>query len=122
LPAIPARGEKGMEKETLFLRISDLNFEDEVIKSDKPVLVDFWATWCGPCKAVGPIMDDIARTYGERIKVAHLNVDENPHMTATYGISNIPTIILFKNGQPIDTLVGLMPKERLEEFIVNALS
>ncbi len=111
-----------MDADTAIRRISDLNFEDEVIKSDKPVLVNFWATWCSPCKAAGPAMDDIARAYEERIKVVHLNVDENPHMTTRYDIKNIPTLILFRNGEPVDTLVGLVPKERLEKFIAAVVS
>ncbi|MBI4633918.1 MAG: thioredoxin [Deltaproteobacteria bacterium] len=110
-----------MDREQSFFHVSDLNFEDEVIRSNKPVLVDFWAGWCGPCKAVGPIVDEIAKTYGDRIKIVHLNVDENPQMTAAYSIKNIPTIILFNNGKPMDTLVGLIPEERLKEFVSKAL-
>ena len=110
-----------MDKEQSLFYVSDLSFEDEVIKSNKPVLVDFWAGWCGPCKAVGSIVDEIAETYGDRIKIVHLNVDENPQMTAAYSIKNIPTIILFHNGKPMDTLVGLIPPERLKEFVNKAL-
>lgn len=100
---------------------NDDNFESEVLKSDKPVLVDFWAPWCGPCKAIGPIVEEIAGQYEGRLKVMKLNVDDSQKTAVKFAVRSIPTIILFKDGQAMDTLVGLVPKARLEEFIKKAL-
>jgi len=103
------------------LQLNDGNYEEEVNKSDKPVLVDFWAPWCGPCKSIGPIIEELAGTYKERAKIAKINVDESPKAASTYGVRSIPTLILFKDGKVFDTIIGLVSKERLEEFINKAL-
>lgn len=93
------------------------NFENEVLKSTKPVLVDFWASWCGPCRMVAPVIDEIASKYAGKIKVAKLNVDENPEIAEKYQILSIPTVYLFKNGQKVDGLVGARPVQSFEEMI-----
>lgn len=100
---------------------TDGNFENEVLKSDKPVLVDFWAPWCGPCKAIGPIMEEIAERFKDSVKIMKLNVDDNQKSAQNYGVRSIPTIILFKDGKVLDTIVGLVSKERLESFVKKAL-
>ena len=100
---------------------TDDNFEAEVLKSDKPVLVDFWAPWCGPCKAVGPIVEELAEQFKDSIKVMKLNVDDSQKTAIKYGVRSIPTIILFKEGKILDTLIGLVPKERLENFVKKGL-
>ena len=100
---------------------TDSNFEDEVLKSDKPVLIDFWAPWCGPCKAIGPIVEEIAQQFKDTVKVMKLNVDENQKTALNYTVRSIPTIILFKDGKVLDTLIGLVPQKRLEEFIKKAI-
>jgi thioredoxin 1 len=100
---------------------TDDNFEGEVLKSDKPVLIDFWAPWCGPCKAIGPIVEELATQYQDKIKVMKLNVDESQKSAVTYGVRSIPTLIMFKGGKVSDTLIGLVPKEKLEEFIKKSL-
>lgn len=100
---------------------TDANFEDEVIKSDKPVVVDFWAPWCGPCKALAPVFEAVAGQYQDRVKFMKLNVDDAQKTAVNYAVRSIPTVILFKNGNVLDTLVGLVPKERLEDFIKKAL-
>jgi len=100
---------------------TDDNFEAEVLKCSKPVLVDFWAPWCGPCKAVGPFVEEVAQQYKDSIKVMKVNVDEGQKTALNYGVRSIPTIILFKDGKILDTIIGLVPKERLEDFIKKGL-
>ncbi len=96
---------------------TDDNFEGEVLKSDKPVLIDFWAPWCGPCKAIGPVVEELAGELKDSVKVMKLNVDENQKISLNYGVRSIPTLILFKDGKVLDTLIGLVPKERLQDFV-----
>lgn len=110
-----------MSKEELLIHVDDDTFEEEVVKSDIPALVDLWAPWCGPCNAIAPIVEEIAEEYKDKIKVAKLNVDDSPGIASNYGVRSIPTLLLFKNGQVQDTLIGLVPKERLEEFIKKVL-
>ena len=100
---------------------TDDNFEGEVLKSDKPVLIDFWAPWCGPCKAIGPVVEDLAEKFKDNVKIMKLNVDENQKTAVNYGVRSIPTLILFKGGKVLDTLIGLVPKERLEDFVKKSL-
>ncbi len=101
--------------------VNDANFADEVLKADKPALVDFWAPWCGPCKALGPLVEALADQYHDKVKVAKINIDDNPKTAASYGVRSIPTLILFKEGKVLDTLIGLVPKDRLETFLKKAL-
>ena len=96
---------------------TDFNFEQEVLESDTPVLVDFWAPWCGPCRIVSPIVEEIAENYEGKIKVVKLNTDENQDTAITYGIRSIPTIGIFKDGQVVDSVIGAVPKQHLEEKI-----
>ncbi len=96
---------------------SDSNFESDVLKSDIPVLVDFWAEWCGPCKMIAPILDEIADEYADKVRVAKLNIDENTAVPPKYGIRGIPTLILFKNGNIEATQVGAVSKSQVTAFI-----
>lgn len=105
----------------LLIQVSDDTFEAEVVQADKPTLVDFWAPWCGPCRAVGPIIEELAQEYQGKLKVTKVNVDDNPNIASSYGIRSIPTIMLFKDGKLQDTLVGLAPKDRLETFVKKVL-
>ena len=100
---------------------TDDNFEGEVLKSVKPVLIDFWAPWCGPCKAIGPIVEELALQLKDRVKFMKLNVDENQKTAINYGVRSIPTLILFKDGKILDTLIGLVPKDKLEAFAKKGL-
>lgn len=99
------------------VNVSDDTFEDEVLKSTTPVLVDYWAEWCGPCKMIAPVLEEVAKEYAGRLKVAKLNIDENPATPPKYGIRGIPTLMLFKNGQVEATKVGAMSKSQLTAFI-----
>ena len=98
------------------ITITTENFEEEVIKSDKPVLIDFWATWCGPCKMIAPTVEEIAEEYKGKIKVGKVNVDEEPDLTQSFGISSIPTLVLMKDGKPANMMVGLRTKEQIVEM------
>lgn len=102
-------------------KVSDETFENDVLQATKPVVVDFWAEWCGPCKTIGPYLEEIAEEMGERITVAKLNVDENPRVPSKYGIRGIPTLMIFKNGEVASTQVGVLPKGKLVEWIESAL-
>lgn len=97
--------------------LSDANFEDEVLKSPIPVLVDYWAEWCGPCKVIAPVLDEIAGDYVGKVKIAKLNIDDNPQTPPKYGIRGIPTLMLFKGGEVEATKVGAVSKPQLQSFI-----
>jgi len=101
--------------------VNDGNFLSEVLESSIPVLVDFWASWCGPCQMMGPVVDDIASQYEGKVKVLKLNVDENPQTPAKYGIRGIPTLILFNKGKVVDRLIGAQPKSSVEELLKKVL-
>ena len=96
---------------------TDGNFEEEVLKAEKPCLVDFWAEWCGPCLMVGPIVEEIASEYGEKLKVGKLNVDQNGQTAAKYGIMSIPSLLIFNQGKVVDQIVGAVPKKQFVERI-----
>lgn len=102
---------------TLITYVTDDTFKSEVLQSAQPVLVDYWAEWCGPCKAIAPLLDEIATQYAERLKVVKVNIDDNPNLPAQYGIRSIPTLMLFKNGQVEATRVGSLAKSQLTAFI-----
>lgn len=110
-----------MASSNSLVHLNDSNYEEQLSKADKPVLVDFWAPWCGPCKAIGPVIEEIAESYKDRAIIAKINVDESQKAASTYGVRSIPTIIIFKDGKVFDTIIGLVPKERLEELINKAL-
>jgi thioredoxin 1 len=99
------------------VHVTDESFESEVLKSDNPVLVDYWAEWCSPCKLIAPVLEEIASEYGGRLKVAKLNIDENPDTPPKYGIRGIPTLMLFKNGHVEATKVGALSKSQLSAFL-----
>ena len=97
--------------------VTDDSFENDVLKSDQPVLVDFWATWCGPCRMVAPLLDELAEEMDGQVRIVKLNVDENQQTAFQFRVSSIPTFILFKNGQMADRMMGAMPKSAFEKFI-----
>ena len=103
------------------MEIDDGNFESEVLQSDIPVLVDFWAPWCGPCKAIGPVVQDLANTFGDQIKFTKCNVDNSPVTPGKFGIKAIPTLIFFKEGDVVEQITGMVAKSKLEEAINKLL-
>ncbi|MBN2701593.1 thioredoxin TrxA [Methylohalobius crimeensis] len=105
----------------VIVHVTDDNFDQEVVQSDRPVLVDFWAEWCGPCKMIAPVLDQIAEDYRERLKIAKLNIDENPKTPQNFGVRGIPTLMLFKDGEVEATKVGALSKSQLEAFLEQNL-
>ena len=99
------------------ITLSDASFETDVLNSDTPVLVDFWAEWCGPCKMIAPILEQVANEYGDKVKIGKLNIDQNSEKTAKFGVRGIPTLLLFKNGEVVATKVGALSKLQLQEFL-----
>ena len=102
-------------------KISDANFDTDVLKAEKPVLVDFWAEWCGPCKMIAPALEEIAVSLGDRVTIAKLNIDENPQTPKKYGVRGIPTLMLFKDGQVAATKIGALPKNKLQEWVESVV-
>ena len=103
-------------------QVTDASFKQEVLDSEVPVLVDFWAPWCGPCRMVAPVVDEIAEQYQEKIKVVKVNTDENPNVASQYGIRSIPTLMIFKGGQRVDMVVGAVPRTTLANTIEKHLN
>jgi len=99
---------------------SDGNFEGEVLQADGPVLVDFWAPWCGPCRMIGPIIEELASENGDTVKIGKLNIDDSPSTAGAYGVSSIPTLMIFKGGEVVDRFVGVQAKNRLQEALDQA--
>ena len=105
----------------LIVHVTDSSFEDEVLKSDTPVLVDYWAEWCGPCKMIAPVLDEIAKDYSGKLKICKLNIDENAETAPKYGVRGIPTLMLFKDGEVAATKVGALPKSKLKEWVESVI-
>ncbi|MDO9567579.1 MAG: thioredoxin [Candidatus Desulfaltia sp.] len=103
------------------VEVDDDSFDAEVLAADKPVLVDFWAPWCGPCRAIGPVIDEISGSFGKQVKFVKFNVDDNPATPGKYGIRSIPTLMFFKQGNVVDQIIGIVAKKKLEEVINKIL-
>ena len=105
----------------MVIDVNDGNFEEEVIKSSLPVLVDLWAPWCGPCRMVAPVVEELSDEYEGKVDFVKVNVDDNPKIASQYGIMSIPTLMVFKAGQPVDTIIGFRPKDELQKSLETAL-
>lgn len=101
--------------------VTDQNFQTEVIKSTIPVLVDFWAPWCGPCKIIGPVVEELAKEYEGKVKVVKVNVDDNPDSAGQFNVMSIPTLMIFKGGEPVKTIIGAQPKESIKKAMDEAI-
>lgn len=104
------------------VEVTDANFQNEVLKSDKPVLLDFWAEWCGPCKMIAPVVEELAKEYDGKLKVGKVDVDSNQQTSMQYGIRSIPTLLIFKGGKVVDQLIGAVPKKMLAEKVAKYLN
>lgn len=102
------------------MKITQATFDADVMKSDKPVLIDFWAPWCGPCKMLGPVIEEVSREAGEGVKIGKVNVDEEPELASAFGVSSIPTLVIMKNGKPVHSAVGLRSKSEIASMIREA--
>jgi thioredoxin 1 len=105
----------------MVINLNQTDFEEKVVRADQPVVVDFWADWCSPCRKMAPIVEEVATDFAGRVKVAKLNVDENGGVTGRYGVMSIPTLLFFKNGEVVERLIGFRPKEEVEEIIQRLL-
>lgn len=103
------------------VNVTDASFENDVLKSSEPVLIDFWATWCGPCRAIAPVVEQLAGEYAGKVKVAKVNIDENPKTPTQYDVRSIPTLLMFKGGKVVGQIVGAVPKPKIEELVKKAL-
>jgi thioredoxin 1 len=103
------------------LNVTDASFENDVLKSATPVLIDFWAPWCGPCRAIAPVVEQLANEYDGRVKMAKVNIDENPRVPTQYDVRSIPTLLMFKGGKVVGQIVGAVPRPKIEELVRKAL-
>ncbi|HLG21078.1 MAG TPA: thioredoxin [Bdellovibrionota bacterium] len=110
-----------MAKDGTVQAVTDQSFQTDVLNSDKPTLVDFWAEWCAPCRAIAPLVEELSNQYGEQVNFRKLNIDDNPSTPMQYGIRGIPTLILFKNGEVVDQVVGAVPRPQLETLVKKGL-
>jgi len=106
-----------MAESGIILHVTDADFDQQILKSEVPALVDFWAAWCGPCRTVGPVVEELAGEYSGKVKIAKLNVDDNKQTPSKYGVKGIPTLMLFKNGAVVDQIVGAVPKTKIKDML-----